>query len=117
MTCHRLIPGTTPDLLAGAVIRSRTASELLPCGTGLPWFTRGGPAGSRAVWWRQHYLGSLVGGTLDWFFEIEPNASGVLAHLTARPQAGRGARPAPLSTTVLRAWTGHELAALAHLVE
>jgi hypothetical protein len=115
MTCHRLVHCRPADLVEQVARRPNVQPNLQ--GQVAPhWFPRAVPKGGAMISWRQRGPGG--GGLLTCCLEVEPAATGVLAHLTAVPVSGRTwPLPGLLSMILLKAWTAHLLAGVASAVE
>lgn len=118
MTSHRLIHCTVTDLVAAAAQRY----TLLGDDQAIPvprWWAAHNPRDAASVAWHcTNHSTRPARGRLAWRLDVEPGATGVLAHLAA---ATAPARPWPVPTVVIRvllaAWARHELAMLAQSAE
>lgn len=115
MTQHRLVHCEVSQLLAVATRRHPLPPSATVRRPGRRWFPRARPPGSAALSWS----GRLPGPThvlVLWWLEVEPAATGVLAHLTADAIPRAWPVPPPV-TLALHAWSARELAALARDAE
>ena len=113
MTQHRLVHCGVGELLELTARRHPRPAVPAPPTGGRRWFTRLNPPGGAAYSW----TGRLPGPqhvVVIWWLEVEPAATGVLAHLTAVPALGSWPVPPPL-TLALHAWSARELGALARM--
>ncbi len=113
MTQHRLVHCQMSQLLAVAARRHVLCSPGPP--SGRRWFPSANPPGSVALSWSGRLPGP-PGVVVVWWLEVEPAATGVLAHLTADVVARVWPVPPPV-ILALHAWSARELGTLARGAE
>jgi hypothetical protein len=115
VTKHRLIRSTCPEVMTEAIRLWADDQPGVSIGRVVhQWRYRQAKLSGRIAWGNI----PIPGGSVSWCLEIEPGATGVLAHLSATPARGPLTElPLLLLRLTMEAWAARKLAQLAQTVE